>query len=250
MGVSPMGCGTPQPWPVIRPIKPERSDLPVARTPTIPRRPREGAGEAGPSGYTRCVRKITRLAVQFLTLLSVFLWVASVALWIQSHVVNLTFLNDGQKEVFVSSLSGALGVQVNTIDWTLWAGERPAGWSKVRNYWPVMRLAQELGPPLTFWNRLGFAARRFTWESGVGRPMSEMRIVAVPYWFLLALATPLPARWFLRGLRSRRRRRLAAAGRCTACGYDLRGTPDRCPECGATPAPQARAAAPSPVGVE
>jgi hypothetical protein len=184
------------------------------------------------------VRKIARFALELVTLLSLLLWIASATLWIQSRIVELTFLHSGQKDLLVRSGAGQLSLEADTIDWTNWARDDPKGWTRVRSALPAMRVAQQFGAPVTFWNRLGFAARHLTWPAG---PVSELRIVIIPYWFLLALATPLSARWLHRGLRSRRHRRLAAAGRCTTCGYDLRGTPDRCPECGSTPQPQAKA---------
>jgi predicted Zn-ribbon and HTH transcriptional regulator len=52
--------------------------------------------------------------------------------------------------------------------------------------------------------------------------------MAVPMVVLLAVA------WYLRA--SDRRRFLRHfRGKCAKCGYDLRATPDRCPECGAVP---------------
>ena len=53
--------------------------------------------------------------------------------------------------------------------------------------------------------------------------------LAIPIWLLVLLSAIVPLRWLQRS------RHLA--GHCTACGYDLRATPGRCPECGSTPAP-------------
>jgi hypothetical protein len=58
------------------------------------------------------------------------------------------------------------------------------------------------------------------------------RIVRVHFAPLLAAACLLPGIRLGRVLRRRRRR---DPGVCPACGYDLRATPERCPECGTMP---------------
>ena len=67
---------------------------------------------------------------------------------------------------------------------------------------------------------LGFSFR----EWGIGWRLG------VPYWAPAAAFAVAPARWLLRRLR---RRRWARPGLCASCGYDLRASPGRCPECGA-----------------
>src|SRR4051794_1311950 len=54
-----------------------------------------------------------------------------------------------------------------------------------------------------------------------------------PSWIALGSALALVRiSDLLRGWRRARRRRLIEHGRCPVCGYDLRGSPDQCPECG------------------
>jgi len=49
---------------------------------------------------------------------------------------------------------------------------------------------------------------------------------------LIALAVDWMSARFVRHLRRHFIRELQARGICTSCGYDLRATPERCPECG------------------
>jgi hypothetical protein len=50
----------------------------------------------------------------------------------------------------------------------------------------------------------------------------------LPHWLSLLSFSVLPLHWML----SHRVRRAKKLGLCSVCGYDLRATPRRCPECG------------------
>jgi hypothetical protein len=72
--------------------------------------------------------------------------------------------------------------------------------------------------------RLGF--------NGSGGSVDNNPFIVLPYWAIcLVGAAPIVVKVLL----MRRRRRLADTLHCRACGYDLRATPQRCPECGAVP---------------
>jgi hypothetical protein len=56
--------------------------------------------------------------------------------------------------------------------------------------------------------------------------------VRISYWLLAVIASAIPLLRLLQMRRAKLRQRRIAHGLCGSCGYDLRATPDRCPECG------------------
>jgi hypothetical protein len=63
-------------------------------------------------------------------------------------------------------------------------------------------------------------------------PAGRVRVITIAADSWLVLLVLLVLAWLFRTLA---KRRSLSGGACANCGYDLRATPDRCPECGAMP---------------
>jgi hypothetical protein len=102
-----------------------------------------------------------------------------------------------------------------------------------------------MNKPWTFWSFAGFGyfhGRPPHGSMGIpGAPFQpfffpEEWIWMIPFWFFVAVSGVFPTIVVSRVLREARERRHSLNQLCRACGYDLRATPERCPECGAVQA--------------
>lgn len=126
--------------------------------------------------------------------------------------------------VRINFYRGALWIEANTTTYARPFYESvPAVVTGVRFDWPNQ--PEFAGSSGRF---LGFGVYHRTVFLGYARLIA----VAIPLWSFVGLAVVLPFCWDIVHRRRLHRIRLVRVGRCPMCGYDLRASSERCPECG------------------
>jgi hypothetical protein len=170
-------------------------------------------------------RIVFTLAAGVLTLLAV----ACLAMWVRSYWrMDRVFYDGAQTQQTLTSLRGR--VQYS----------RRTGFPRGESHWHFAtsfapQWMMDMLPFQPWYQRMGFDFANRPVPSGPAGA-SDL-IVMVPYWFLALLSAVLPVACIVQRIRRALR---PPPGHCQRCGYDLRASTDRCPECG-TPVTSLRA---------
>jgi hypothetical protein len=184
--------------------------------------------------YNQIVRRLLRYTLNGLAVFSLLLFVATVVLWVRSFSVcdDVQWRSAGGSRS-VSSEKGHAVVSLLMVDWSRYPEQfRGPEYHQDAPRLPFNYLRLLGGDRFdtdSSWERGGFA---WYGKRNTGRGVLYAIVVA-PFWSLALLTAALPMTWPIRWWRSRiRRQRNRRLGLCDRCGYDLRATPARCPECG------------------
>lgn len=182
-----------------------------------------------------------------LTAVSLLLCVATTAFWARSYYVCDLYVYDGfdrkgppyvMTRVWIDVDFGGVGIVWSrsvctsaapdeALRWfEAYVREEPTGWRRLIKPGRGYPVVESRATPA--FDHFGLLVSR-TPQPGIGGLKHPTVRATVPLWLLTTLFAAPPALWIRRRWRLLKRIR---NGGCLVCGYDLRATPERCPECG------------------
>ena len=205
---------------------------------------------------SRKIRLVVRALRAVAVLLSTVLFVATVGIWTRSYFVSdwvrIMSEHEGPEREVIEDGHPVTHHDSFEREWAIQASRGRIGVSLERrmnmgtdaepgfNWQPTPPTPMDISGLAPFadvlFDRVGFGFVKMRERTDPGTSSVTTGVLA-PCWFLALVTGVLPAVWLTRWRRSAIAARRRDAGQCAACGYDLRASPGRCPECGAAEAP-------------
>jgi hypothetical protein len=196
------------------------------------------------------MRRLFRYSLKTLTVVSLVLWLAVAALWVCTQAI-------GRTESFTWGERGVhrcLEFSGDDADYKVLHDPglpaAPLRWYRLPRGWAppprpsnpgalppgsvtwIMPPPNSSFPPTSHGGVPDLGLEHATFAGWYG-PGTFLRSYRISYFLVLIPAAVLPAAWLTRFAVRRWRYGLFGPGLCRACGYDLRASPESCPECGA-----------------
>jgi hypothetical protein len=159
------------------------------------------------------MKRLLRYVLLLLSILCVLLCAATIWLWVRGHEGPESINYTSKNQWCVSIISGHGTIDICVIP----------DWKQDPDFYYT-----RYPPNVWYGTRYSYKNRFLGFGRGEQWPEYGGWYVNIPNWFIAAITAGgvllLARMWW--------KRRPRPAGRCRRCGYDLRATPDRCPECG------------------